>query len=74
MSELTNFPDISAQRIVEDRPIGLRWVIRPKAGGYDGHGPEHVLQYARNWSDGRKGGIEWVDVPTVDLTKEPYDR
>jgi hypothetical protein len=43
-------------------------VIRNKPS-YDGHGPETVLQFATEWRSDEGHGIEWHDVPIVDLTK-----
>lgn len=61
-------PSVMTSRTTDNIPVALRWVIRQKHEY--GHGPERVLQYARYWKGDMGGGIEWVDVPSVDLTGE----
>jgi hypothetical protein len=50
---------ISPQKIVDPRPVDIRWLMQP-----DG---SKVLQFGRCWQRGwNEGGIEWVDVPNVE--------
>lgn len=60
--------DLGAAKLTDTVPTGIRWVIRH---GWDG--PERVLQYALCWTQGDSFGVDWVDVPIVDLTKEHHE-
>lgn len=47
-----------SMRTVSDKPLALRWL-------------GDKLQYARQWTDGPAGGIEWADVPVEPAEPAP---